>query len=372
MSSHETCACGTFAIGLCADCATPVCGTHSALIEDRRLCDVHREGHEREVAERKQKEAQLTDQAKASDRAGRKPATIGRLARQLAAADCPGLQPRRVKWKLIERGQWRRPSRVTLGEAEGEPAWPLGVISWDHNPGPGTRREGGERYGLTAAGDLVHMDIDPVDITIEAGETVDIDARLRRRLENGPRLPRDRGWDLDAAVFQFVRAIERYAAGHSVALDRLRDVDGLAERAESRYVNTVFDPATAAARSDAGVVAAAIAACEALQARGPLPSDPARRGERGFWVVPKDRYGRRYEGWRAGHAGHMGAYVVVPFTRKPWIHVGRAPFNLTKLERHFGGLDAIPESVLYTLREATEIINAVLAESDPQPETRRW
>lgn len=32
------CGCGTFAIGACAECGKPVCGTHSALIGDRRIC----------------------------------------------------------------------------------------------------------------------------------------------------------------------------------------------------------------------------------------------------------------------------------------------------------------------------------------------
>jgi hypothetical protein len=34
----STCACGTFAIGMCAKCQTPVCGDHSALWDGRRLC----------------------------------------------------------------------------------------------------------------------------------------------------------------------------------------------------------------------------------------------------------------------------------------------------------------------------------------------
>lgn len=33
-----TCACGTFAIGACSDCSRPVCGDHSSLWDDRRVC----------------------------------------------------------------------------------------------------------------------------------------------------------------------------------------------------------------------------------------------------------------------------------------------------------------------------------------------
>lgn len=39
--SLPVCGCGTFAVGVCADCQTPVCGDHSTLFEGRRLCDEH-------------------------------------------------------------------------------------------------------------------------------------------------------------------------------------------------------------------------------------------------------------------------------------------------------------------------------------------
>lgn len=35
-----TCECGTFAIGRCAECSRPVCGSHSKLVDGRRLCEV--------------------------------------------------------------------------------------------------------------------------------------------------------------------------------------------------------------------------------------------------------------------------------------------------------------------------------------------
>jgi hypothetical protein len=34
----QACACGTFAIGLCPECEAPVCGIHSIMLNDRRLC----------------------------------------------------------------------------------------------------------------------------------------------------------------------------------------------------------------------------------------------------------------------------------------------------------------------------------------------
>ena len=36
---YSECACGTFAIGRCAECGEPVCGTHSAMAGAVRLCD---------------------------------------------------------------------------------------------------------------------------------------------------------------------------------------------------------------------------------------------------------------------------------------------------------------------------------------------
>lgn len=36
--SLPACACGTFAVGMCTRCSTPVCGTHSGIIGGERLC----------------------------------------------------------------------------------------------------------------------------------------------------------------------------------------------------------------------------------------------------------------------------------------------------------------------------------------------
>ena len=38
MAHGDTCECGTFAIGNCQECGTPVCGDHSGLFGGRRLC----------------------------------------------------------------------------------------------------------------------------------------------------------------------------------------------------------------------------------------------------------------------------------------------------------------------------------------------
>ena len=46
MVSANPCSCGTFAIGRCAECGRLVCGDHSVLKGDRRLCEAHAHGEQ--------------------------------------------------------------------------------------------------------------------------------------------------------------------------------------------------------------------------------------------------------------------------------------------------------------------------------------
>ncbi len=48
--SSPSCYCGTFAIGTCTDCGMLVCGDHSALLGDRRLCTEHWRAHTHRIA----------------------------------------------------------------------------------------------------------------------------------------------------------------------------------------------------------------------------------------------------------------------------------------------------------------------------------
>ena len=43
------CECGTFAIGQCAECSRPVCGSHSKLVDGRRLCEADVADHAAET-----------------------------------------------------------------------------------------------------------------------------------------------------------------------------------------------------------------------------------------------------------------------------------------------------------------------------------
>ena len=53
------CDCGTFAIGRCAVCGTPVCGLHGRMFRDQRLCpdDLHQAKQEADLAQERQSEA---------------------------------------------------------------------------------------------------------------------------------------------------------------------------------------------------------------------------------------------------------------------------------------------------------------------------
>lgn len=63
-TAELACGCGTFAIGRCAECGDPVCGTHSAVADGRRLCsrDMARVREAFVEAERERK-ARLADAA---------------------------------------------------------------------------------------------------------------------------------------------------------------------------------------------------------------------------------------------------------------------------------------------------------------------
>jgi len=71
VASMEQCACGTFAIGRCAQCGAPICGSHSGLWDGRRLCE--RDLVEaRTVGQARDREARLQRDAEAAEHAVRR------------------------------------------------------------------------------------------------------------------------------------------------------------------------------------------------------------------------------------------------------------------------------------------------------------
>jgi hypothetical protein len=66
-SGTSSCSCGTFAIGRCAECHTPVCAHHSEMFDGQRLCIEHAEEHhsvERVAAAQRRREIEQADHAR--------------------------------------------------------------------------------------------------------------------------------------------------------------------------------------------------------------------------------------------------------------------------------------------------------------------
>jgi hypothetical protein len=83
-ASTATCACGTFGIGVCAECGSVVCGDHSRL-RGQRLCVEH---------------AQIADEA-AAEAAAQARLTVEKFLALAAAAGNPGLET----WIIQLRGE---------------------------------------------------------------------------------------------------------------------------------------------------------------------------------------------------------------------------------------------------------------------------
>jgi hypothetical protein len=96
MAVTPACGCGTYSIGHCAACRTPVCGQHSRLVEDRRLCkpcaqvvyDQRAEVQRIEAARQRQEEI-LRRNAQAQDEQNAK-AWCATAIRALSARGMPG------------------------------------------------------------------------------------------------------------------------------------------------------------------------------------------------------------------------------------------------------------------------------------------
>ena len=92
------CRCRTTAIGLCAECDTPICGDHSALRAGRRLCAAHIAAYdqaERDQAERAREQAAEAARRKEDEEQGRfeamPPPTAAQLAERIRSRAYPNL-----------------------------------------------------------------------------------------------------------------------------------------------------------------------------------------------------------------------------------------------------------------------------------------
>jgi hypothetical protein len=58
VAESVSCSCGTFAIGRCPNCQSPICGSHSGLWDRRRLCDAcYAKENAKQIKQRKEQEA---------------------------------------------------------------------------------------------------------------------------------------------------------------------------------------------------------------------------------------------------------------------------------------------------------------------------
>lgn len=126
------CPCGTFAIGLCKECSLPVCGEHSAILVDARLCGNHYHERQKQIkSEQAARAAALAASAAKLEQEQGEPFFRSGAARQLLLeVQVPTVElwvietgrdgnftPAGRGWLLGEFG-WRWKQRGTIGGDE--------------------------------------------------------------------------------------------------------------------------------------------------------------------------------------------------------------------------------------------------------------
>ena len=91
-ASTDRCSCGTFAVGACAECGQFVCGDHSALDGQLRLCSMHLEARRAAVRQQADEEAELRRRLLEFERGRPRRLALGLVA-ALAAAGNPSVRP---------------------------------------------------------------------------------------------------------------------------------------------------------------------------------------------------------------------------------------------------------------------------------------
>lgn len=143
------CTCGTFAIGRCAVCGSPVCGDHSRLSERQRLCTRCWNAADAERQRQEHERSQVTQQAYQAERDAWHAETL----KALASAD-PMERLVRVVARVTHSGDGARPGDTDWGTAEAllgplgtpqQPSWRMQeVVAWFlsrvQGPPPGTIR----------------------------------------------------------------------------------------------------------------------------------------------------------------------------------------------------------------------------------------
>jgi hypothetical protein len=114
------CPCGTFAIGLCKKCSRPICGIHSGMWYDARLCGDHYQEKQAErerlrqleqqaaiVAERERREKEKQERQRAQeDRAARIARSRDQIPDLLAQLGASRTRPKEIS--VYVKGKWRK------------------------------------------------------------------------------------------------------------------------------------------------------------------------------------------------------------------------------------------------------------------------
>lgn len=120
----DICSCGTFAVGVCVECSTPVCGMHSEMIGGRRLCLKHLRDEETRLRE----DSVRVAKAQADEHAAAVAAGL------LSATDLSEIA------RILVSGPTRRPG--PLSEREQDSIWRSAVEEvWDRIKSSGALRE---------------------------------------------------------------------------------------------------------------------------------------------------------------------------------------------------------------------------------------
>lgn len=178
------CVCGTFAIGLCARCGKPVCGTHSGLFSGARLCsdDWHAASDEAKRAE----EGRAADEANATaERRRQRDAELDRVkawlvsvatqlrkngAKPNASFDTPGGSVR--AWEIAAVDSGATTQDAGFSSAFGEPHFRrtetflrerVRVLTDDGRLAVMQRRKGKSRWGPWELDGYKFLDVGEVD-----------------------------------------------------------------------------------------------------------------------------------------------------------------------------------------------------------------
>lgn len=144
VSGAQICSCGTFAIGLCVECSRPVCGQHSAMLEERRLCGTHYQERSNSI-----REAKAATERKAAEERSQRVASEPK-PRWINASEAPArLRAAGVRsvdiWDYVGghyrtwygRMKWDSMRHTRVGSG-----WLIGELGWSHperwNMGEGT------------------------------------------------------------------------------------------------------------------------------------------------------------------------------------------------------------------------------------------